>query len=68
MENRIPLQVGVTQTGYQDEVAKNIHQTILSIDTELTKTVDNSYRQLLVKTNYMLRDLEERIQRFSESP
>ena len=68
MENRIPMQLGVTQTEYQDDAVKNVHKAIISLDAELAKAVDNSYRQKLVEANYILRDLEERMRRVKKSP
>ena len=51
----------------QNKLANNIHQTILSLDSELIVAIDWQYRDRLVKAAYVLRNLEEYIQRDSES-
>lgn len=44
-------------------LAKRIHETILTLDSELIIAVDTQYREQLVKAAYSLRNLEELIGR-----
>jgi len=61
----------VTQKWVQEEdlqarlqrFAKNIHRTVLALDSELGVAVDGQYRETLVKIVYALREIEEWIQR-----
>lgn len=44
-------------------LGSKVHETILAIDSELSIASDTPYRNVLIKTAYALRNLEEHIQR-----
>ena len=44
-------------------LAKNIHGTILALDSELVIAMDSEYRKQLVKAAYSLMNLEELIRK-----
>ena len=45
------------------KLARNIHETISTLDSELRMVVDAQYRERLVKATYALQNLQELIQR-----
>ena len=63
MAKQTRMNVEAFQARYQNKLAKNIHQTILAVDSELSTAIDGRYRERLVKAAYALRNLEESIQR-----
>lgn len=66
MVKQAPIQVKTAQAGCPDKLARNVHQTVVALDSELGSTVDWRYREQLVKATYALRNLQELIQRDSK--
>lgn len=63
MAKRTLIQVEKAEAGCPVKLTKNIHQTLVALDSELGVASDRRYRQRLVKAAYTLRDLEDWIQR-----
>jgi len=58
----------ITRIRPERRLSNKIHETVLTIDSEMTTAQDTQYRQLLVKAAYALRNLEDWIQRPTYCP
>jgi len=63
MATDILKHVAKLQARRKRKLARNIHETISALDSELNMAVDAQYRERLVKACYALQNLQELIQR-----